>query len=252
MNTEHKPTMRIISILNLISAKHEGCKLSEISSELGIPMGTLSPIIHTLRDNRYLSYDESTQKYAMGLGLFEIGSRYIQCSNAFEDITSVLQKIVKKCGETVHFGILDGGDVLYLAKVDTLEPVRMFSAIGKRMPAYGTGVGKALLSQYTFEELNKLYPEGLLPITSHTITDMNELYEQLQQVKKTSFAYECEESNELIRCIAKPIYKGGRVVAGISVSIPTFRFSEEKQKLVEATLNEYVVYVNQIVTFMNL
>lgn len=57
----------------------------------------------------------------------------MQCSNSFEDITGVLQEIIQKCGETVHFGILDGGNVLYLSKVDTLEPVRMYAAIGKRL-----------------------------------------------------------------------------------------------------------------------
>ena len=91
MNTEHKPTLRIITILELISAEGKGCKLTEISNKLGIPMGTLSPIIHTLKENKYLSYDEQSQMYTLGIRLFEIGSRYMQCSNSFEDITSIMQ-----------------------------------------------------------------------------------------------------------------------------------------------------------------
>lgn len=65
-------------------------------------------------------------------------------------------------------------------------------------------------------------------------------------------AYECEESNELIRCIAKPIYKNQKVVAAISVAVPTFRYTIEKQELIERLLNEYAVYATQIVAFMNL
>ena len=184
--------------------------------------------------------------------MFEIGSRYIQCSNSFEDITSIMQEIVRRCGETTHFGILDGGNVLYLAKVDSTEPIRMHAAIGKRLPAYGTGVGKALLADCTMEELHRLYPEGLQALTAHTITDFDELFRQLQEVKKSSMAYECEESNELIRCVAKPIYKNNRIAAAISVSVPTFRYSAEKQRLIEQLLNEYAIYITQIVTYMNL
>lgn len=252
MNTEHKPTLRIITILELISAEGKGCKLTEISNKLGIPMGTLSPIIHTLKENKYLSYDEQSQMYTLGIRLFEIGSRYMQCSNSFEDITSIMQEIVKGCGETVHFGILDGGNVLYLAKVDSTEPIRMYSAIGKRLPAYGTGIGKALLAGASMEELHRLYPEGLKPLTAHTIIDFDELYRQLKEIQETSLAYECEESNELIRCVAKPIYKNNSVAAALSVAVPTFRYSAEKQAVIERLLNEYAVYATQIVAYMNL
>lgn len=252
MNTEHKPTMRIISILELISSESKGCKLTEISNRLGIPLGTLSPIVHTLKENKYLNYDENSQIYTLGIGLFEIGSRYMQCSHSFEDVTSILQEIVRRCGETTHFGILDGGNVLYLSKVDSTEPIRMYAAIGKRLPAYGTGIGKALLANCTLEDLHRMYPEGLQALTAHTITDFDELYRQLQEVKRTSLAYECEESNELIRCVAKPIYKNNTIAAAISVSVPTFRYTAEKQKLIEQLLNEYAVYVTQIVAYMNL
>ena len=252
MNTEHKPTMRIISILEFVSSSAQGCKFIEISNELGIPMGTLSPIIHTLREKKSLSYDEKTQLYTLGIGLFEIGSRYMQCSNFFGDVTSVMQEIVRGCGETVHFGILDGGNVLYLAKVDSTEPIRMYSAIGKRLPAYGTAIGKALLCDRTEEEVRTLYPGGLTPLTAHTVTDFDELIRQLKKAKETSLAYECEESNDLIRCIAKPLYKNGRVAAALSVAVPTFRYTKEKELQIEQLLQEYAVYATQIVAYMNL
>ena len=252
MNIEHKPTLRIIEILNLISSEHQGCRLSEVSARLGIPMGTLSPIVHTLRENKYLSYDEQAQTYSLGIRLFEIGSRYMQYSNAFENMTVIMQEIVQRCGETVHLAVLDGQNVLDVAKVDSTEPIRMYSAIGKRLPAYSTAVGKALMAGYTEEELRALYPEGLKPITPHTITDFGELARQLRQVQETQMAYEKEESNEMIRCTAKPILKNGTAVAAMSVTIPLFRWTEEKQEFIEQLLNEYAVYAGQIAAHMNL
>ena len=102
------------------------------------------------------------------------------------------------------------------------------------------------------EELHRLYPEGLKPLTAHTITDFDELYRQLKEIQETSLAYECEESNELIRCVAKPIYKNNSVAAALSVAVPTFRYSAEKQAVIERLLNEYAVYATQIVAYMNL
>lgn len=128
----------------------------------------------------------------------------------------------------------------------------MYSAIGKRLPAYSTAVGKALMAGYTEEELRALYPEGLKPITPHTITDFGVLAEQLRQVKEKQMAYEKEESNEMIRCTAKPILKNGTAVAAMSVTIPLFRWTEEKQEFIEQLLNEYAVYAGQIAAHMNL
>lgn len=252
MNTEHKPTLRIIEILNLISSKRQGCRLSELSAGLGIPMGTLSPIMHTLRENKYLSFDEQTQTYSLGIRLFEIGSRYMQCSNSFEDMTVIMQEMVQRCGETVHLAVLDGPNVLYVAKVDSTEPIRMYSAIGKRLPAYSTAVGKALMADYTEEDLHRLYPEGLQALTGHTITDFSVLAAQLQEVRKKKLAYEREESNEMICCTACPIFKNGAAVAAMSITIPLFRWTEEKQAFIERLLNEYAEYAGQIAAHMNL
>ena len=64
-----------------------------------------------------------------------------------------MRLIVGVCSETCHFGILVGGDVLYLLKIDSPEPIRMYSSGGRRLPAYATGIGKALLSDYTLPML---------------------------------------------------------------------------------------------------
>lgn len=246
MSTEHKPTLRIIAILELLSEVNTPYTLSEISRSLGISTSTLFPILHTLREKKYLKLDEKKQMYTLGLRLFEIGSR-IQSSLSYDQITRVMGQIVETCGETCHFGMLDRGDVLYLAKVDSPEPIRMFSTIGKRLPAYGTAIGKALLKNYSPGELKSLYPTGLKPMTANTITDFNVLFEQLNS--PDIFTYENEESNEQIRCIAAPVYRGGAVVAAVSVAVPVFRYSDEKQAQIERALKESLVQFEQIIPY---
>ncbi|GAA0733778.1 IclR family transcriptional regulator [Clostridium oceanicum] len=252
MSTNHKPTLRVLSVIEAIALKKDGYKLSELSKLLNIPIGTLSPIIHTLKEKKYLSYNQLSQQYCTGIKLLEIGSSYIKNSNRYDDVIEVIETIVDECGETCHFGVLDEGDILYIAKVDSDQAVRLHSAIGKTIPAYGTAIGKALLKDYSMEELQELYPAGLKPLTPYTITDFDILYNQLQNIKESGFAYECEESNESIRCIAKSIYKNGKVAAALSVAVPIFRYSEEKRKLIEQVLTEGAKTIEKLILYLTI
>lgn len=248
---EHKPTLRTISVLERVSTGYNRYTLSELSRSLEIPASTLLPIVRTLRNHQYLNFDEVSQTYSIGIRLFEIATR-LQDTDFYDRLTGIMQTIVDGCSETCHFGILSGGDVLYLAKVDSPQPIRMFSMTGRRLPAYGTGVGKALLRDYTMEQLQTLYPEGLKPLTPKTITDFDVFYAQLQDIKKSHFAYENEESNENIRCIAIPVCCNGVVTAALSVAVPVFRYSEEKRGIIERLLKDASVFVEKILPYLNI
>ncbi|WP_406541962.1 IclR family transcriptional regulator [Clostridium ljungdahlii] len=130
-------------------------------------------------------------------------------------------------------GILDGYNVLYILKEDPIKDIdiRLISYVGKRIPAYCTALGKALLSEYNIEEIKTLYPDGLKPITKNTITDFSVLEEELKKIRETHVATEVEEVTEFLRCYAVPLTSKGKTTAAISISIPTFRATEEKNKL---------------------
>ena len=248
---EHKPTLRTISVLEQISAGNNKYTLSELSRTLNIPPSTLLPIVRTLREHQYLNFDEVSQTYSIGIRLFEIATR-LQETDYYAQLTEIMQTIVDGCSETCHFGILSGGDVLYMAKVDSPQPIRMFSMTGRRLPAYGTGVGKALLRDYTLEQLQTLYPKGLIPLTPKTVTDFDAFYTELQDIKKNTFAYENEESNENIRCIAIPLSCNGVVTAALSVANPVFRYSEEKREIIEHLLKDASVFAEKILPYLNI
>jgi len=236
--------LRTLAVLELLSTSDEKQTLSEIARALNISTSTLFPILHTLREKEYLGFDKKSQTYSLGKRLFEIGSRVLH-SSAYQEISGIVDRIAEACGETVHFGTLDWGDVLYLAKGESRQPIRMYSTIGKRIPAYGTAIGKALLKNYSIEELKRLYPEGLKPLTAKTITDFAELYGQLHG--NGIFVYECEESTEGLRCIAVPIYRQGAVVAACSVAVPLFRYDEEKKVLIEHLLKGALIEFEQMI-----
>ena len=105
MNTAHKPTLRALSVLELVAQHRHPYTLSELSATLDIPASTLLPIVHTLRDKQYLGYDEKTQTYSLGFRLFELGSM-VQDTGFYAGIVDIMQTVVDGCGETCHFGIL--------------------------------------------------------------------------------------------------------------------------------------------------
>ncbi len=233
---EHKPTLRVIHILEALREQPEGMTLTEISKNCDMPKGSISPIIHTLAACKFLRYDELAGKYSIGIRCYEIGNEYISQMNVSDEIREITKEIVGKCNETSHFAILDGSDVVYLIKQDSSEAIRMVSSIGKRIPAYSTAIGKALLSGYTNEAVHALYPQGLEKFTEKTITDIDILCSQLEEIRQTKIAYESEESSMNITCIAVPIEKNGEVVAALSVSIPIFRATEAKKEQIREVL----------------
>jgi DNA-binding IclR family transcriptional regulator len=144
----------------------------------------------------------------------------------------IVSEMARACDETVHLAILEGNEVLYIAKEEGTNTIRMVSAVGRRFPAYGTGVGKMLLSALPPAELDRLYPPDLplAPITPHTITDPVALRQELAEIRVRGYAIDEEESTPGLCCIAAPVFDShGAVVAAISVSVPTVRFTAERR-----------------------
>ena len=250
--TEHRSTARVLDILELLEHVSNGLSLIEISEALKVPKSSLFPILHTLLERGYLCSESNGRGYRLGSMAFQLGNSYLKQMDGDEEIETVMQKVVDQCGETCHFAVLDRSEVLYLKKIDSPHTVRMTSRIGMRMPAYGTGLGKALLTDHSLSMLRELYPEGLKPLTEHTVTDMEVLAEQLKQSKETGFSSEREESDQDICCVAVPLRKNGKIVAALSVAVPTFRDTAEKEEQIKKLLQEAKQRIEAILQFTDL
>lgn len=233
----HRSTERVLDILELLS-QNKSYTLGEMASELDAPKSSLFPLVHTLTKRGYVSRDNNSNRYHLGFKTFEVGMKYANHTGIYDDILSFMQNIVKVCSESCNYAELIEGDAFCLMKVDSPEAIRMFSAPGRRMPAYSTAIGKVLIADKSRKEIEALYPAGLTPVTKNTILDLDFLMEQLKEVRKNEIATEIEENALMIRCIAVPIKRVGDTVAGLSVAVPTFRYTEEKETLIINLLNE--------------
>ncbi|MGN9163993.1 IclR family transcriptional regulator [Tissierellaceae bacterium HCP3S3_D8] len=233
---QHKPTERVLNILELLASNPEGLSLTEISNSIQSPKSTIHPILQTMAQRKFIYLNKNISKYTIGIASYCVGASYSNEMNVLDFIKSQMQYIVDHSDEICQLGILDRGEVLYIAKVDSDNPIRLMSSVGKRLPAYCTALGKALLIGKDIEEIKDLYPNGLESYTDNTITDFNVLYKEIIDCRKNNFALEKSEINNYSSCIAVPLINKSRVIAALSVSIPTFRESDEKFELAKNLL----------------
>jgi DNA-binding IclR family transcriptional regulator len=157
-----------------------------------------------------------------------------------KEATPYLKELVKLCNETVHLGVLEEGEVLYLAKEESSQTIRMISYMGKRAPLHCTALGKVLLTYLSAEERKEILGEKALPrLTENTITDKRELEKELDKVREQGFALDREENEKDVRCIAAPIRNyQGEVIAALSISSPIFRIDKNAQNNLKEALIE--------------
>ena len=249
---EHRPTTRVLDILQLLSTTKEGFTSTEISAALHIPKSTITPIIHTLLSRQFIVLNPKTEKYIIGISAFIVGYSALSNIDVLDIIKKEMKKIVDKTSETCQLSILIGGDAFYLAKEESNEPIRLISFVGNRLPAYATGIGKALLCDFSLLELQHLYPNGLTAITNHTITDVSLLYKELLTGKKNGYFSEHEESSPGIVCYAVPLHHKEKVIASISISVPKFRLTTEKEQFIIQNLKSAQKKLEQLFYELNI
>lgn len=145
--------------------------------------------------------------------------------------------VAETCDETVHVALLEDTDVIHITKVDSTHAVRMVSAAGRRLPAHCTAVGKMLLASLPAPEPAARVPDGveLAAMTPDSLTDPGELRGALAEIRRRGVAVERRESSPDLSCVAAPVRdRTGRVVAALSISVPTTRWSEERRPGLEA------------------
>ncbi|MCD6082551.1 IclR family transcriptional regulator [Candidatus Aerophobetes bacterium] len=220
-----------LSVMELLLRNASPMSITEISEKLGIYPSVVHRILDTLRYWGYVEQDPITQKYQLGLKVVELGMAKLRQMDLVKEATPYLKELVNRCDETVHLGVLEDGQVLYLAKEEPSQTVRMVSYVGRRAPVHCTALGKVLLAHLSKKERkNILKKRGLPRFTENTITDEKALEEELQKVKEQGFALDRQEHEKDIRCIACPIRNHqGKVIAAISISGPTYRMDAEKQ-----------------------
>lgn len=173
--------------------------------------------------------DRVENGYRLSGGLFELGMMASLERSLMEMAMPFLQDLYERTHETVHLGVRDGHDVLYVAKIGGHRAMSAPSRTGGRLPMYCTAIGKALLA-FSDPDLVAQVLNGPLPRrTAHTLSAPGMLRSQLVRIPERGVAFEREESTLGIVCVAAPVLGAdNQAVAAISVAGPTMRFRPEQ------------------------
>ncbi|MFN8518452.1 MAG: IclR family transcriptional regulator [Chloroflexota bacterium] len=179
----------------------------------------------------YLEVEPGPRRYRLGLRLWQVAQAYLGNADLVTTARPIMDTLVAETGETVQLARLDGVENVYLAIAESPHPMKLVSEVGTRLFAHATGLGKVLLAALPAEESEARLRAVELPrFTRHTVVDVDRLIEMLAVIRSGDTRVMTRKYVIGCRCIAIPIRDAsGRVVAAMSVSVPTPRYDDESQ-----------------------
>src|SRR5262245_57034340 len=193
---------RAVGILNAFSTEQPELGVSASAGQLGLRKSTVHRFLVSLEAGGLVERNPRTSRYRLGLRIFELGGLVLQQMNLWDEALPFLEGLVHESGETGHLAVLDGGEAIYIEKVEARRALRIPSAIGRGYPAHATSLGKVLLADLPRERVEQIVAErGLAAFTPHTITDPEALEAELERIRALGYAVDNEEYDEGLRCI---------------------------------------------------
>jgi DNA-binding IclR family transcriptional regulator len=210
---------KALSVLDQVAAFERPVRFGELLKDSPFPKGTLYRIVQNLTQEKMLSFDSEQQTYSLGIRLMGLAHAAWKNASLAPIARPFIEELASIVGETVHLAQIDGGQVLFVDKLNTSDRFETLAEVGKVAPAYCTGVGKAMMAFMApkRQELT-LKQQAFFKYTPSTHTSEKALIAELKQIGKDGIAFDLQEHEEGIISIAAPILStNGRVVGAVSI-----------------------------------
>ncbi|MBE9606042.1 IclR family transcriptional regulator [Acetobacteraceae bacterium H6797] len=182
--------------------------LTDVTALTGAPKSSTSRLLRAMRDAGFLELRPGTRRYRPGILLFELGQTYRRASTLLARADEAIARLSKQFGHTGYVSVLDGPEVLGVAHHEGDSVLRVGTPIGRRLPAFASATGRALLARLDDATVRTLYPEPLSPRHPRSPGDVEELLAALSQVRCEGFALSLGEANEGIGSLAVAVGEG--------------------------------------------
>jgi IclR family acetate operon transcriptional repressor len=226
----------VLRLLRLFE-DHEMIRVNQVARDMGLSRSTVHRMLATLGHHQFVEQDEYSRAYKPGPALVDIGLSVVSKIDIRTVSHAALVNLRDLTGETAHVGIMRGAaDVLYLDSVESDQVVRTGSRIGRILPAHATAGGKALLAERTDEEVAALYASRALQApTPRALTSVEELLDQLAEVRRVGYAVNYGESEADVAAVAAAVRdKRGHVRCVLVATAPLARADEAWTKTTSA------------------
>lgn len=232
-----KSAVRTVALLEYLAARHDKpARIREISEALGMPRSSAHALLRTLMAQGWVRADETGTLYGIGIRALLVGTSYLDGDPYLPMIAPFLDDLRTDWDETFHLGRLDGTDIVYLATRESRQYRRSTNRVGRRLPAYTTALGKALLAERVGAERRSHLPDELTMLTPRTLTCPDALDEALETARIRGYATDDEENTTGLRCFAVALRYTWPAQDAISASVPVARLTAERERELVAAL----------------
>ncbi|MEX1134571.1 MAG: IclR family transcriptional regulator [Acidimicrobiia bacterium] len=240
MDSSVKSALRAVQVLELLAREPGGMLgLNEICATLALPKSSGHALLQTLTGASWVEHSPDGGGYSLGVKAWEVGSQYSRGASLAEVARPFMQAVRDDLDETVQLAILDGVENVYVSKVEAVnQRLVLVSNVGARLPAWATGLGKAMLAELDPSDLDERFADvEFTSFTPATISSLPQLKDAITETKERGYALDIGEYTEGVVCVAVPIKGGGgEVLAAISVSIPGVRTTPELEERIAGLL----------------
>lgn len=233
-----KTLLKGLKIMEIL-ARSEGPRgVTDLAAQVELTKSNVHRVLKTLESCGYLRREAKTGHYDLSLKLWELGSLVLSRFDLKREAAPQLELLADRTRETVHLSILDGSEVVYVDKIDSPEPVRAYSRIGGRSPAFAVATGKAMLAWQSPDYIAGV-ADRIERFTTRTVADAEELRQELARIRAQGFAVNKGEWRDTVCGLAAPIRDAsGAVVAAIGISGPAERLKPKRLKELVAPVVE--------------
>lgn len=224
------PTMRLFALLEVIASKDQFFSLQGLAEETRIPKPTLHRMLQQLESAGLLERSVDGRYYGTGVRLRKLAENLLLNDISHGARHAVLRHLVAEVGESCNLTALSGSEVLYLDRVETAAPLRFYLHPGSRVPVHCSASGKVFLSEMTPSQRQRLLAHAPLEAyTSKTLTHIDQLEQEIRQIKRQGFALDNEEFLPGLLCVATLVPSAsGRSNLCVAVQAPIMRLTADK------------------------
>lgn len=211
---------KALRVLETVAARKRPLSIAEIAAALDIPQPTAHRIVGTLERLGFVGREPGRRRIVEGSRLLGLGLDVLQAAAGAGTRHAVLAALARKTGESCNLGVMAGGDVVYIDRVESRWPLGLRFEPGSRVPLHCTAIGKLLLAQMPEAMLEAQLASGSLArYTAATVTDPRKLREELRRTRRQEYSTDNQEFMSGVVCIAVPVTgPRGDTCAGLAIS----------------------------------